>query len=467
MLNFLTALFQCSISMSVITLVYAVILPILSKRYSEKWRYIAWLVITVGWIFPFRPQIELSTLPAKITNIPISPIQSIIDNTMPSMAHVGDIVNDPATIHLWWIFALIWVIGVVSVVLYHAFRHGRFMWLVRRWGEPINDLESLEILNNLKLKLEINKPIRLNVCYSITSPMLIGLFQPVILLPPVEVAADELTLILKHELIHFKRHDLWYKALTLIATAIHWFNPIVYFMAKETALQCEISCDALVLQDADFQKRKQYGETIIGVVRNGVKLQTALSTNFYGGERGMKNRIISIMDTKKKKGGIIILCVVLIAIIGTGTVFAINNATITSPKEVMNANAGTGTANLAVKNFNINEAYNMGNYSEFLKVENDSVRYYYDGYWVRSLYDENNPDAQLISENAKSIIYFNAVEDKDILGKGTPIYLKTVRNKDTNEIEKLVEMSEEEAWKILNGSDDSIVQMARTSLNDN
>lgn len=459
MLNFLTALLQCSIYMSVITLVYAAILPILSKRYSAKWRYMTWLAITVGWVFPFLPQIELSTLPAEITNIPTSPIQSIIDNTMSSMTHVGDIVNTPATIPLWWIFALIWVVGVISIVLYHALRHSRFMRIVRRWGEPVNDLESLEILNNLKLKLGINKPIRLNVCHSATSPMLIGFFRPAILLPPVKVAADELTLILKHELVHVKRHDLWHKALTLIATAIHWFNPIVYFMAKATAVQCEISCDALVLQGADFQQRKQYGETIIGVVRNGVKLQTALSTNFYGGKRGMKNRITSIMDTKKKKGGIVILCVVLIAIIGDGTVFAINNAIIASPKEVTDANTGIGTANLAAKKLNIKEAYNMDNYSEFLKVENDSVRYYYDGHWVRSLYDENNPDAQLISENAKSIIYFNAVEDKDVLGKGTPIYLKTVRNKDTNKIEKLVEMSEDEAWEILNSTDDSVVQM--------
>lgn len=77
--------------------------------------------------------------------------------------------------------------------------------------------------------------------------MLVGFFHPAILLPPVKFAGDELSLILKHELIHFKRHDLWYKALILEATALHWFNPVVYLMAKAAAVQCEISCDALVL----------------------------------------------------------------------------------------------------------------------------------------------------------------------------------------------------------------------------
>ena len=59
-------------------------------------------------------------------------------------------------------------------------------------------------------------------------------------------------------------------------------------------------------------------------------------------------------------------------------------------------------------------------------------QYYYNGCWVRSVYDENN-----------QILYFNAVEDKDVVDKGTPLYLQTVRNTVTNEVEKLVEMTRE------------------------
>lgn len=39
----------------------------------------------------------------------------------------------------------------------------------------------------------------------------------------------------------------------------------------------------------------------------------------------MKARIFSIMDMKKKKAGVLLLCVVFIAIIGTGAVFAIHS----------------------------------------------------------------------------------------------------------------------------------------------
>ena len=329
MRDFLTTLLQCSVSMSLVTLAYAAMLPLLSKRYAAKWRYIVWLAIAVGWIFPFRPRIDLPFLSVQKVNIFVMPVQLFpsASDTLPSpITTAGDVVNASATISLWQVLMTIWILGVVSVVLCHALWHSCFMKMVRRWSEPVTDLESLWILDSSKSEIGIKQQVRLSVCQSITSPMLVGFFRPAILLPPIKIASDELSFILKHELIHLKRHDIWYKALILAATSLHWFNPIVYLMAKAAAVQCEISCDALVLQDADFQQRKQYGETIIGVVRNGSKLRTALSTDFYGGKKGMKNRISSIMDIRKKKAGFVILCVVLVAIIGTGVALAATNA---------------------------------------------------------------------------------------------------------------------------------------------
>ena len=235
---------------------------------------------------------------------------------------VGDWVNPARTISLWLVLTLIWGFGVISIVVYHALRHCRFIKIVRRWSEPVTDLKDLEILHNVTSELGIKRPVGLRVCQGIISPMLVGFIHPVILLPKIKMTEEELALILKHELIHWVRHDLWYKALILAATTLHWFNPVVYLMAKGAALQCEISCDALVLAKADLVQRRQYGETILGIVRNGAKLRTALSTNFYGGKRGMKNRIFSIMDTKKKKAGAAVFCMAVAGIIMTGAAFA-------------------------------------------------------------------------------------------------------------------------------------------------
>jgi len=130
---------------------------------------------------------------------------------------------------------------------------------------------------------------------------MIGFVNPRILLPKSDIEEDELRFILRHELVHYKRKDLWYKCLVLIATAIHWFNPIVYLMAEAIDILCEMSCDAEVIRSTDADTRQHYSETIIGVVKYQSKMKTALSTNFYGGKKGMKNRIFSIMDTGKKR----------------------------------------------------------------------------------------------------------------------------------------------------------------------
>jgi beta-lactamase regulating signal transducer with metallopeptidase domain len=325
MRDFLTAMLQCTVSMSLITLVYAAFAPLLSKRYAAKWQYGAWLAIAAGWVFPFRPQIELPFLHPQAADMLGTPVRTIFNAIAPTVGatiDTGDVVNTPSAIPVWSALAALWILGVVSIAMYHALRHRRFMKMARRWSKPVTDMESLRLLDGLKSEMGMKACVELNVCQSVTSPMLVGFFRPVILLPSLKIADDELYFILKHELVHFQRRDLLGKALVLAATVLHWFNPAVYLMAKATAVQCELSCDALVLRDADFRRRKQYGETIIGVVRNGARLRTVLSTNFYGGKNGMKNRIFAIMDTKQKRIGIAVFCMVVASIITIGTAVA-------------------------------------------------------------------------------------------------------------------------------------------------
>ncbi|WP_379143185.1 M56 family metallopeptidase [Paenibacillus sp. sgz500992] len=319
MQEFFSTLFLNSVTMSLVTLIYAAILPVLSKRYAAKWCYIGWIIIAVGWVFPLGPQFDFLLKPMQFSDIPLTSVHTIIsaNPTMP----VQDVINTPASILLWWIFLVIWVLGSISIAAYHIWRYRYFLKLVSRWSIPIAHFKCLKILDGLKLEMNIKKNVELRECQIITSPMLVGFFRPVILLPSEQFSDDELSMILKHELVHLKRHDLWYKALILMATVLHWFNPIVYLMSRSVAAQCEISCDAIVIQGADLQRRKQYAEAIINVVKNGAKLQTAFSTNFYGG-RNMKSRILSIMDTKQKKTGIIILCMTMLGVLMTGAAMA-------------------------------------------------------------------------------------------------------------------------------------------------
>ena len=179
------------------------------------------------------------------------------------------------------------------------------MQTVNRWSEKIKDEKILAIMKNIINELAISGQIGLYLCPYIGSPMMIGLFEPGILLPTQNYSEDEIHFILKHELIHYKRKDLWYKCLMLLATAIHWFNPVIYLMSKAINIQCELSCDAEVISGTDANTRQRYCETLIGILKNQSSLKTALSTNFYGGKRYEKGFIN--LNTNKRKSGLSIL----------------------------------------------------------------------------------------------------------------------------------------------------------------
>ena len=107
----------------------------------------------------------------------------------------------------------------------------------------------------------------------------------------------------------------------MLSTAIHWFNPIVYIMAKTINTFCERSCDDDVIRGADTAKRREYIKTLVGAIGRCEPL-TSLSTNLYGGKKAMKSRIASIMDGSKKRRGIIVLCAILLAAAITGVAIA-------------------------------------------------------------------------------------------------------------------------------------------------
>ncbi len=342
MQSFLTALIKCSVAMSILILLFLVITPLLSKRYAAKWRYYAWLVIVIGLIIPFRPHLDTALIQMNTLIVPPYIHQMILGNAgtigdnnsqtgiqriMFNAGTVSDNNSQISTIRQrlmsipWYQWAVfLWVVGAVIFITYHGIRHLRFLKMVKRWGQGISDQQILDILQSLQADPE-SKHVRLRICPCIISPTMIGFINPVILLPSKNYSVDEMTFILKHEMVHFKRKDLWYKSLVLLAVAIHWFNPVVYLMARAIAVQCEISCDEEIVQGTDMDRRQQYSETIIGVIKNQSKMQTAFSTNFYGGKKDMRNRILSIMDTTKKKTGFFILCLVLIGTMGIGTVF--------------------------------------------------------------------------------------------------------------------------------------------------
>ena len=152
--------------------------------------------------------------------------------------------------------------------------------------------------------------------------MLIGFLRPQILLPLVSNRKNEGTYILKHELTHYQQKDLWLKALMLTATALHWFNPVVYLLIKHMTLWCELACDARTVKNTNLAQRSAYCQAILDVARYHTSQYTAFSTPIIGGKKTMKTRIHCILEKKKKKIGIALLVLALVSTLCTGLILS-------------------------------------------------------------------------------------------------------------------------------------------------
>lgn len=322
MRDFMLMLLSCSVTMSVLALAYLAVIPLLAKRYSPRGLYDAWLIMVIGFIIPWRPHLAdplIKVLPADTPPpvLPIAggaPLAAPLANPLPPSA-------SPA-LTIWQIAAAIWLTGMLAFLAYHVVKHSRFMRMTKRWSERITDEKTLVILQNTKADLGLAKEIGLYQCASIGTPMLVGFCRPKILLPDTLLSADELPFILRHELIHYKHRDLWSKVLVLMAAAIHWFNPLLRLITRAIDIQGELACDAEVVNQADHAARQHYCAAILAVVRCQSHRKTALSTNFYGGKLGMKKRLFTIVDTRRKKIGAVLVCSISLLTLGTGLAFA-------------------------------------------------------------------------------------------------------------------------------------------------
>jgi bla regulator protein BlaR1 len=101
----------------------------------------------------------------------------------------------------------------------------------------------------------------------LASPISWGLMRPVILLNDRAVEASaEAEAIIAHELAHVARMDWAKLLLARIATALFWFNPLVWVLAREAhQLREETADDAVLAADIDDT---DYAQLLVGVARH-------------------------------------------------------------------------------------------------------------------------------------------------------------------------------------------------------
>ena len=135
----------------------------------------------------------------------------------------------------------------------------------------------------------------------LASPISWGVIRPVILLNSRAVeAADEAEAIIAHELAHVARLD-WVKLLLArVATALFWFNPLVWLLAREAHQLREETADDTVLAanivDTD------YAQLLVGVARHECPGLLLGAHGVAPSKSSLARRVARVLDGKSIRG---------------------------------------------------------------------------------------------------------------------------------------------------------------------
>lgn len=237
-----------------------------------------------SWIYKDDAQ-TVSKTPALSNNISegtlenpaneVSPgTQTVFPATQSPVAGMNTPAAEANPLSIPFIFSIVWLVGLVALTAYNL---GAYRLLKRQ----------------LKTATRIDD--KVYESSSISSPFLLGLFQPRIYLPA-GLQDSYRTYILRHEQIHMLRGDYAIKAILFAITCVHWFNPLVWLAFGLMSRDMEMSCDEKVIRELGYEIKKNYSTSLLSLA-TGRSLLHATPLAF--GEGSIKGRIKNVLSYKK------------------------------------------------------------------------------------------------------------------------------------------------------------------------
>jgi beta-lactamase regulating signal transducer with metallopeptidase domain len=179
--------------------------------------------------------------PASRSVTPTESASPVVDAAAPGRAWDGIL---PLSVDLW-------LFGVAIMSLRLASGWAWLQWLRRRPDTvPAPDDIQLRLLR-LCQRMNLVSNIRILLCEKVPGPTVMGWLRPVILLPPAALLgmpADQLELVLAHELAHILRHDFAINLIQSCVEVLLFYHPAVWWVSAKIRQERELCCDDLAVR---------------------------------------------------------------------------------------------------------------------------------------------------------------------------------------------------------------------------
>lgn len=184
--------------------------PLTGRRYAAKWRFWIWAVLALRLLIPINPIPERS--PASVEKAPVVQAEP---------------VQRPTTVYPRFEFTIPENLTEPIDVPERAPHSEK---------QTVNKLPKVTPLGVITVVWAAGSLI----CFAAQT---VGFLKPRLVLPDSEYSEEQLGFILRHELIHYRRKDVWFKLLFALAVSVHWFNPVIWIMRRRADIDMELSVD--------------------------------------------------------------------------------------------------------------------------------------------------------------------------------------------------------------------------------
>jgi beta-lactamase regulating signal transducer with metallopeptidase domain len=145
---------------------------------------------------------------------------------------------------------VLWLLGIALFSL----RLGGGIWQLQRYKTlniEIPDTDWRERFSALCERLRIARPVKFLRSTMVETPIAIGFFKPLILVPAslfLQITPRELETIIAHELIHIRRFDPLVNMLQSAVEVLFFYHPGVWWISAQIRREREFAADAAVIE---------------------------------------------------------------------------------------------------------------------------------------------------------------------------------------------------------------------------
>ena len=191
----------------------------------------------------------------------------------------------------WALLVIAWSLGAALVL-------GRFLagvWTLSRWsrsGRPVVDTAWTAALER---QCEGHRRPRLLATPRVDGPLSWGRPPGTVMIHPDSLARPaDADAVLAHEIAHIRRLDWAFLALSRLALALFWFNPLMWRLHATLIDRSEEAADAMAIARID---PRAYAHTLVSLA---ARLTPAAATGMTGPARSLSQRINVIMTSPRK-----------------------------------------------------------------------------------------------------------------------------------------------------------------------